>query len=373
MAPSADNLLAVLPPFNNRSILIESAQDVPDIMREVVSAHEHFARDYDTIWKFFYNTDLLTTCQNLFNFCKRNIRYVVESENSQTTKSPSAILSTGEGDCKHFAGFIAGILSAIERGTGQKINWRYRFASYDWFDTQPGHVFVVVSTGGHEYWIDPVLNYFDEKYEPVYITDKKIKNMPLYRMSGFPHNDNNLGFIDPEVAVNVITSFINIVKGGDQVPNYPVKSQATLDSLKASIAKQIPLPPRDLADAQRILAIAYHERELSVARGTDRATLTAIQLTDEIIDSLKYYIQSHGGNPNATVTELTAGANTEQGKIGLTPLLLVGGGAVALWLYSKRRSRKKVTGFKGILPKVVAGVIIYKIIESMNKPAPVSA
>lgn len=185
-------LLENLPPFTNRQILIEAKQDVPDIMREVLEAHKYFANDYDRIAEFFDTGSLLDFCKNLFDFCKSNIYYKIEKDDNQTTKSPAAILTTGEGDCKHYASFIAGNLQALERLTGQKINWCYRFASYSIWDSTPAHVFVVVKIDGKEYWIDPVLNSFNSRSViPVSYIDQKVKNkkMSLSRISG-------LGYLD---------------------------------------------------------------------------------------------------------------------------------------------------------------------------------
>lgn len=187
-------MLEKLPPFTNTQILIEAKQEVPDIMREVLQAHQYFASDYDRIAAFFDTGSLLDFCKNLFQFCKLNIAYKIEKDSNQTTKSPAAILTTGEGDCKHYASFIAGNLQALERLTGEKINWCYRFASYSIWDNTPAHVFVVVKIDGKEYWIDPVLSSFNSRAViPVSYIDQKVKNkkMSLSRISG-------LGFLQIE-------------------------------------------------------------------------------------------------------------------------------------------------------------------------------
>ena len=115
MLPGVNELLQVLPPFTNSSVIIEKKQDVHDIINEVLDAHKYFASDYDIIYPFFDQGTMKEICNRLFDFCKKNIRYKIESEDLQTTKSPAAILATGEGDCKHYAGFIGGVLSAINR------------------------------------------------------------------------------------------------------------------------------------------------------------------------------------------------------------------------------------------------------------------
>ena len=176
----AEELLGLLPPYENNQLLINSRQDVPDIINEVLDAHEIFASDYDRIVQYFYYGNLLDFCKTLFKFCKENIAYKIEKEEKQTTKSPGALLTMGQGDCKHYAGFIAGNLQALERLTNKKINWCYRFASYSIFDSMPSHVFVVVVIGGIEYWLDPVLNDFNSRYViPISFIDETFKNFSM--------------------------------------------------------------------------------------------------------------------------------------------------------------------------------------------------
>jgi len=201
-------LLQVLPPFTNSSLLIEGNQNVPDIIREVLEAHSYFSGDYDFIYQYFDKGSIENTCRLLFDFCKRNIAYKIEGEKNQTTKSPSALISMGHGDCKHYAGFIAGVLCAITRNTGKNIKWAYRFGSYSLFDREPGHVFVVAKDAGQEIWIDPVLSYFDERLQPTYFIDKKV-SMPLYRLSGFAQ-ENTVSAITAEIK---LPDYVNLLVG----------------------------------------------------------------------------------------------------------------------------------------------------------------
>lgn len=179
-------LLALLPPFKNSETLVNADQEVSDIVNEVLYSHNVFSSDYDRLAEHFWTGDIYSTCEGLFDFCKKNISYKVESESDQTSRSPAATLEIGAGDCKHYAGFIAGILDALNRA-GDKINWFYRFASYRPEDLEPQHVFVVAKDSEGEIWIDPVLDYFDEREPwPEYYYDKKPKNnyMALRRVSG---------------------------------------------------------------------------------------------------------------------------------------------------------------------------------------------
>ncbi len=195
-------LLQYLPPFSNRYTTIRANQTVGDIVKEVLAAHESFAPDYDAIAPLFNVGGKLDIAKALFNFLKKNVAYKIESEEKQTTKSPAAMLTTAQGDCKHYAGFIAGVLDALNR-SGKKIKWHYRFASYNVFDSLPGHVFVVMEDNGNEYWIDPVLKAFNERLEPTYILDKTPSNM-LQRLSGIeedafiPTEDEDID-LSPEI------------------------------------------------------------------------------------------------------------------------------------------------------------------------------
>lgn len=194
-------LLQKLPLFAGRSVLIVNNQSVSDIVKEVVEAHSYFASDYDLIAADFESSTSLQTARNLFNFLKTHVAYKIESDKAQTTKSPSAILETAAGDCKHYAGFAAGVLDALKRA-GHKVTWHYRFASYNFMETEPGHVFVVLVYDGTEYWIDPVLESFNQRLEPHYYLDKKVNTM-LNRLSGIGYTLQSYG---SDISLNELHS-----------------------------------------------------------------------------------------------------------------------------------------------------------------------
>jgi hypothetical protein len=165
-----------LPAPTGRSVVIEQDQNVSDIISLISFVHKKNLATYDRIGQYFWTGDLYSTCENLWNFCKDNIAYDIETDKKQTVRSPQRILSERAGDCKHYASFIGGCLGALQR-QGHSINWAYRFASYKVFDSTPGHVFVVVFDQGEEIWIDPVLDSFDEHRQYVNAIDKKIKTV----------------------------------------------------------------------------------------------------------------------------------------------------------------------------------------------------
>ncbi len=166
-----------LGPFQNRREMLSADQSTGDIIDAILEAHRRHAGDYSKISSFFNAGSKRETARKIFNFLKKNVRYVIEPGTKQTVKSPAAILATGYGDCKHYSLFAGGVLQNLG------IPFAYRFASYKIFDKQPQHVFVVVNPGtSNEIWIDPVVGDFDYKKPYTYATDKK--NMALYSISG---------------------------------------------------------------------------------------------------------------------------------------------------------------------------------------------
>ena len=172
----ASTLMGRLGPFQNRREMLSADQSTGDIIDAILEAHRRHAGDYSKISSFFNAGSKRETARKIFNFLKKNVRYVIEPGTKQTVKSPAAILATGYGDCKHYSLFAGGVLQNLG------IPFAYRFASYKIFDKQPQHVFVVVNPGtNNEIWIDPVVGDFDYKKPYTYATEKK---MALYSISG---------------------------------------------------------------------------------------------------------------------------------------------------------------------------------------------
>lgn len=178
MIATRAGLIQMLPAYKDAWVVIHADQSVRDIIREVLDAHEEFGNSYDIIAPVFDYRTTDEICNALYSFCKHEIEYREETDELQTTATPAGILMRGFGDCKHYAGFTAGVLDALNR-RGKNIDWCYRFASYRALDSTPHHVFVVVKNNGREKWIDatPEAN----GREPIWIVDKKVKSMALVR------------------------------------------------------------------------------------------------------------------------------------------------------------------------------------------------
>ena len=176
-----------LTPFNNSQKMLVPDQQVSDIITGMLNAHTKYAPEYQKIAQSFAGRDVKSTARNIYDFLKKNVNYVIEPDDKQMLKSPSAILYTGKttgSDCKNYALFTAGILDALNR-SGFPIKWAFRYASYKMLDKMPHHTFVVINPDtNNEIWIDPVLNGFNLKKQYYYKLDKKPKNMALISLAG---------------------------------------------------------------------------------------------------------------------------------------------------------------------------------------------
>lgn len=178
-----NKIIELLGGVKNIYVVHKKNQGTKDIINGILETHNKYKKDYDKIYKFFYTGSLETTCKKLFDFLKENVKYKIESETLQTLRSPAAILSY-PADCKSYALFINGILDACNRKENKNWNIIYRFAGYDPFNNYIEHVFSVAENNKNEFWIDPVLQNFDERKKPYYIKDKKINNMALVGIAG---------------------------------------------------------------------------------------------------------------------------------------------------------------------------------------------
>jgi len=174
-----------LAPYKHNETVLSSNQSAGDIINAMLAYHDLYKSEYDKLAPQFLATSDFGVGRKIFNFLKKNTTYKVESDKKQYIKSPAAILYSGSNDCKNYALFTGGILSALNRKYKSGINWCYRYASYNILDKIPQHVFVVINPGtSDEIWVDPVLKSYNERVQPTYIIDKKVKDMALIALSG---------------------------------------------------------------------------------------------------------------------------------------------------------------------------------------------
>jgi hypothetical protein len=224
---SRNTILGKLTPFLNQQNVVVENQGVNDIISGILDTHNKYQSEYDNIYQYFIGNDLYETCNNIYNFLKKNVPYYIESNDLQYLKSPSSIISTSS-DCKSYALFSCGIAEAIKRNTGEDFDVIYRFASYDPFDKVPQHVFCVIRGDGEEFWIDPVLDSFNEKKKPYFFKDKNVKNMSLVGLSGVnPQQKQAVGNTITDIFNSVLKATPDIITAtkGTQVQRGGVSNQ----------------------------------------------------------------------------------------------------------------------------------------------------
>jgi len=183
-------VLEKLAPFKNYKRVVSSDQTVTDIIDGIVDTHYKWEKEYDKISDYFVGESELETARNIWNFLKSNVPYYIESTSNQTLRSPSAIVAM-PGDCKSYALFANGILDSLNRKGIYQVPLAFRFAGYKDSTREPQHVFAVMYPGTRkEIWIDPVLARFNEKRQPSFYKDKKIK-MALIALSGVGYTSND--------------------------------------------------------------------------------------------------------------------------------------------------------------------------------------
>lgn len=212
-----DYLLKHLPVNNNKKI-ISTNQSTNDIIQAIIKQHISNRKDAKNIAKYFQADNARDTAYNIFEFCKKNIPYKVESGFGQSVKTLGRILydaknGTGYNDCKAYATFAGNICEALQ------IPFVYRFAGYKGKDLT--HTYCVVKSGENEIVIDPVLSYFDTEKPYKNKVDKKI--MALYQVSGIPEEQGTTPnitdtFYDTR-GTSVLANYVagDFVAGGDFV------------------------------------------------------------------------------------------------------------------------------------------------------------
>jgi len=311
-------VLQKLEPFTNfKKVLIED-QNTSDIIQGILDNHNNYEKEYDKISEMFIGDNEVETAKNVFKFLKDNVPYYVEPIEKQTLRSPSAIISIKEGaDCKSYASFINGIMSSLNRKGIFKVPLAYRFASYRYDTREPQHVFsVLYPSTKNEVWVDPVLNKFDQRKEPVFIKDKKIK-MALIAMSG--------------TSSQATASLQDMQDYRDK-----------LVSLKNKYLNSGVITPGSQEENQYIMAIDKVTKCIQNASISGFPTIAneigAIDwgnIFGKLVDTGASLIQqnnqpSYGGGYNAPMQSTSTGISTNT-------LLLVGAGGLALYLILRKK------------------------------------
>jgi len=181
MAARLSNIINDLPYDGKQKTLVNN-HNLPDIINYIIIYHNKHKKYYDKISEQFWEGDAYSTANLVFDFLRKYVHNITESDKKQTVKAPGRILIDGHGDCKHYASFANGIFDSLSR-KGYPIQSAYRFTA-DTPGAQVHHVFSIVKDKGNEYWVDPVLNSFNKK--PIFYNIKDIDMLEY--LSGSQHS-----------------------------------------------------------------------------------------------------------------------------------------------------------------------------------------
>lgn len=187
-------ILGLLQPFTNTKNVLVDDQSTNDIIKGILATHNQYKNEYAKIYKYFIGNSDVETFENIYNFLADNVKYYIEPGNKQTLRSPAAILKSKIGvDCKSYALFCCGILSAYKLAENKNFDVYFRFAGYGSKNIE--HVFCVVKNKNKTWFIDNVLPNFDDRSkQPIFYKDfKASKDMALIQVSGIKQDWRGFG------------------------------------------------------------------------------------------------------------------------------------------------------------------------------------
>jgi hypothetical protein len=315
---SKSAVLKKLAPFNNYKKVVSADQTVTDIIDGIVNTHYQYQDEYDKISNYFVGESELETARNIWNFLKSNVPYYIESTNNQTLRSPSAIVAL-PGDCKSYALFANGVLDSLNRKGIFQVPLAFRFAGYKDTTREPQHVFAVMYPGTKkEIWIDPVLNRFNEKRQPSFYKDKKIK-MALIALSG-------VGYSASDKRAEMEAYRDKLVRDRDKLLQAGVITPGSSKELQYKVAiNKVTVALQDLPSVSGIGEFDWQN-----------AFSSLVSAAPDIISASRpggSYVPSQYQQPFMPMQQQPE----QSGGIDTKTILLIGGAALAAFLIFKKK------------------------------------
>jgi hypothetical protein len=316
---SRSAVLEKLAPFNNFKKVVSTDQTVTDIIDGIVSTHYQYQDEYDKISQYFVGESELETARNIFNFLKSNVPYYIESNNNQTLRSPSAIVAL-PGDCKSYALFANGVLDSLNRKGIFQVPLAFRFAGYKNNTREPQHVFAVMYPGiKKEIWIDPVLPRFNEKRQPSFFKDKKIK-MALIALSG-------VGYTASDKRAEMEAYRDKLVNDRDRLLQAGVITPGSSKELQYKVAiNKVTNALRDLPSVNGIGEFDWQN-----------AFSSLVTAAPDIIRASRPGGQDQFQQFDQGLPSLRPGQPEQRQGINTNTILLIGGAALAAFLIFKKK------------------------------------
>lgn len=182
MIPARSHIINFMPSVNGFSHTEKMNAVNSDIIRAIEKNYPEAVEMTKGVAETFRGHSAKQTVFNIWKFLRTEINYIPDPDEKQQIKLPNRFLSDAAGDCKSFALFSAGLLSNLQMSVA------FRFASYNFFNETPSHVYVVTKDEkGKEIIIDGVYKKFNSEKPYQY---KRDINMTVETLSGFGDNQS---------------------------------------------------------------------------------------------------------------------------------------------------------------------------------------
>jgi Ni/Co efflux regulator RcnB len=161
-----------LPIQGTKKRIVEN-QRATDIIRLMLISEQESQKYFPALRKYFLCSDQLETAKKIFEYSQNHLIYDREPPENQNVKTVARVLHDKYNDCKGFSTFILCALRACG------IPARFRFASYNFWDKTPTHVYVIAKIDGSEYVMDGVIKRFNEEAAYKHFSDVQPKPLKM--------------------------------------------------------------------------------------------------------------------------------------------------------------------------------------------------
>ncbi|MEO0873812.1 MAG: transglutaminase domain-containing protein [Bacteroidota bacterium] len=144
-------------PSDQKETIEFTSGGLDDIIKVILKADRESAQWTKDFAPLLRKGDDYSTLRNIWDFVRRNIRYVADRTGYEKIKSPGATWASRYADCKGMSVFVGSIL----RNLGY--DYYYKVVFYDKNRPEQGHIYPVVLLGDQEIIIDAVHYRFDEE------------------------------------------------------------------------------------------------------------------------------------------------------------------------------------------------------------------
>lgn len=186
---------------NFKQKLINLYGNTDDIINTLVQTHPLSVKTVEKFAKHLKGDTEKQTCENVWNFVKKNIKYVLDPSGTQKLKTASRTWYDKFGDCKSYSLLIGSLLQNLG------IKAKYRLVSYSDMDI-PTHVYVVTD----KYVLDCCLPAFN--IEKKYNFKRDIDMTKISMLSGI--NPKNIRKLTPEQIISRRIKIKNFAKRGQR-------------------------------------------------------------------------------------------------------------------------------------------------------------